>query len=333
MKRSLVLLYFFASLCSAEEVVTTGYGDTFDSALRNAKIFAIEKVTGTWISSEHFFKNGKTSEQIVQYNGGVIKKYEVLSYNNNEIKIKADVDVVKDNRVGTKSKDIPTEMRTALLEQQQNREKIQTAVKFLDSKTKALGITARDISYVNKGSTTEVTMKATISWIPKWISDVTTLGKTIDVYGKVSRDTHEKVSGSIVNAVYTTPLAIPAVFLHAVTRPESLELSDQNQLCFVNDSCYIIGVPFTMFDSDIRIQVDGLKENEKAYSTTIRFKDTNLYEFIAAGDEKRGWLGSRITYNNPTVQINTNRQMNVTFSFVVDTKKLSEVDRFDFIIK
>lgn len=332
MKYTLLALSLVASLCSAEQVVTTGYGDTFDSALRNAKIAALEKVTGTWISSEHFVKNGKLTEDIAQYNGGIIKTYEVLSYNNNEVKIKADVDVVKDNRVGTKSKDIPTEMRTTLISQQQNHEKIQDAVKFLDSKSKALGFTTRNIEYVNKGSTTEVTIKGTISWIPKWVSDVTTLGKVIDSYGKVTRDTHEQVSGSIVNAVFTTPMAIPAVFLHAVTRPESLELSDQNQLCFVNGSCYVMGVPFTMFDEDIRMLVDGLHDNSNIYKTSVRFKYTNLYERIAAGDEKRGWLGARITYNNPTVQINTNRQMNVTFSFVVDTKKLTEVDRFNFTI-
>ena len=332
MKYASLALLLVVSLCSAEEVVTTGYGDTFDSALRNAKVAALEKATGTWISSEHFLKNGKTSEQVVQYNGGVIKTYEVLSYNNNEVKIKADVDVVKDNRVGTKSKDIPTEMRTTLRNQQHNREKIQAAVKFLDNKSKAFSIVTRDVTYNNKGSTTEVTVKATISWTPKWVSDVTTLGKTIDVYGKVNRDTHEQVSGSIVNAVFTTPMAIPAVFLHALTRPESLELSDQNQICVVNDSCYVTGIPFTMFDSDIRILVEGLSDNSKIYNTSVRFKDTNLYESIAAGDEKRGWLGSRITYYNPTIQINTNRQMNVTFSFLADTKNLSEVDRFNFTI-
>jgi hypothetical protein len=332
MKYTLLALSLVASLCSAEEVVTTGYGNTFESALRNAKISAIAKVTGTWISSEHFVKNGTLTEEIVQYNGGVIKKYEVLSYHNNEVKIKADVDVVKDNRVGTKSKDIPTEMRNTLLEQQQNRDKIQKAVKFLDSKSKAMNLMTRDVSYNNKGSVTEVTIKGTISWTPKWVSDTITLGKTIDVYGRVNRDTHERVSGSIINAAYNTPVMLPAVFLYGLTKPESLELSDQNQLCFVNDSCYVTGVPFTMFDSDIRVIVEGSRDKEKIYNTVIKFRDTNLYEIIAAGDEKRSWFGTRITYNNPTVQINTNTQMNVTFSFVLDTKKLSEIDKFDFVI-
>lgn len=332
MKYTLLALSLVASLCSAEEVITTGYGNTFESALRSAKISAIEKVTGTWISSQHFVKNGKLTEEIAQYNGGVIKTYEVLSYSNNEVKIKADVDVVKDNRVGTKSKDIPTQMRTTLLEQQQNREKIETAVKFIDNKSKAMNFVTRDVSYTNKGSITEVTIKGTISWTPKWVSDVITLGKVIDSYGKVTQDTHDQVSGRIVNAMFTTPMAIPAAFLHAITRAESLELSDQNQVCFIGGSCYVMGVPFRMFNSDISMLVNGLRDNIKTYNTAIKFKDTNLYEVIAAGDEKRGWLGTRITYYNPTVQINTNTQMNVTFSFVLDTKKLSEIDKFEFII-
>lgn len=319
---------------SALPITVDGYGKDYTSALSSAKIAALEKATGTWISSEHFLKNGKLSEEIVQYNGGVIKSYEVVKYVNGVITITADVDVVKDNRVIAKSADIPTHMRDTLLEQQANRKKIEDAVRFLDSKGKAFGVVARESIYVNRGDITEVTLKATISWNPKWETDVKALGKTINNIGSISRDTHERVSASIISSTFSnSPMMIPAVILYGVTKPDPIEQSDQHQICFINDSCYVIGVPFTMFDSDIRIMVEGTKDRNKIYNTSILFNDTNLYEMIAAGDEKRGWLGSRVTYNNPTVVAKTNRQMNVTFSFLINTSQLSQIDRFNFTIQ
>ena len=94
---------FASSMALAEEVTVTGYGSTFDNALANAKMQALEKVTGTFIISESEYKNKQYKETIDQYNGGIINKYDIVSSSKKstgyEVTIVADVDRKKDNRM------------------------------------------------------------------------------------------------------------------------------------------------------------------------------------------------------------------------------------------
>ena len=103
MKKLVIAMMLASSVAIADEVTVTGYGNTFDNALANAKLQALEKVTGTFIISESEYKDKQFKETIDQYNGGIITKYDIISSNKHqtgyEVTITADVDRKKDNRL------------------------------------------------------------------------------------------------------------------------------------------------------------------------------------------------------------------------------------------
>jgi len=337
MKHSLFLLCLVASLCNAEEVITTGYGDTFESALRNAKIAAIEKVTGTWINSEHEVRNGILTEDITQYNGGVIKKYEVLSYSNKEIKIRADVDVIKDNRVGTKSAKIPESMRSGLKDRHANSDQIYKTVKSLDNKNKALRVDVSNIEYVNKGTTTEVFVSGKLVWIPKWKSDIRSLAKTID--RKVLEDLKiaENVASGALNSAFPSPATIGFTAILSKLAEEPTNITDDSTICFsrsrnfIIDDCYIIGVDFKTFTDHMDIETVAMSNGVKKFSIPTGIDRTEFYEKFQQNDAKSSYLGGQ--YKNSTLAIYTNQETNINYSFIVPTNKLSEIDKFEFVIK
>ena len=337
MKHSLLLLCLVASLCNAEEVITTGYGDTFDSALRNAKVAAVEKVTGTWINSEHKVRNGNLTEDIVQYNGGVIKKYEVLSYNNNEIKIRADVDVIKDNRVGTKTVNIPESMRSALTERQANSDQIYKAVKSLDNKNKALRLDVSNIEYVNKGASTQVFVSGKLVWIPKWQSDVRSLAETIDRKSLEDLKVAERVATGALNAAFPSAATFGFTAILSKMAEQQTNKTDDNTICFspyrnyINDDCYIMGVDFKAFTDYLDIQTVGMINGVKKFSIPMGINRTAFYEKFEQNAARSSYLGGR--YKNSTLAIYTNQEMDIHYSFTIPTKTLSEIDKFEFVIK
>jgi Cu/Ag efflux protein CusF len=337
MRYSLLLLCLIASLSRAEEVVTTGYGDTFESALRNAKIAAIEKVTGTWINSEHKLQNGNLTEDVVQYNGGVIKKYEVLSYNNNEVKIKADVDIVKDNRVGTKSSNIPDDMRVKLAERQAKAEQVYKAVRSLDDKNKALRLDVKNIEYVNKGSMTQVFISGNLVWIPKWKSDVRALAETINRKEVQDLKIAEKLSVGAIATFAPTPVAYGFTAILSKLGEQQVNQTDDNTVCFsaqrnyVLDDCYVIGIDFSSFTEYMDIQTIGVSNGVKKFMYPTGINKSAFYEKFSQGQATSSYLGGR--YKNSTLAIYTNQEMNINYSFMVPTNKLSEVDKFEFVIR
>jgi len=342
MKYSLLLLCLIASLSNAEEVITKGYGDTFDVALRNAKIAAIEKVTGTWINSEHSLRDGKTSESIVQYNGGVIKSYEVLQYSNGVMRIKADVDVVKDNTVGTSKKDIPEDMRRQLKDKQKNQEKIQTAIKVLENRSKALRFESDAVRYSTTGDETTVTVTGHIMWTPKWESDIRTLAQTIDQKGSPVSNTHERVASGVISSLlsYNPFVGGVAASTYMVAKSAEGLNNIEPMICFaehkrqIADECYIIHNDFKDFDNRLKINVIGLEGQKQVINKIIQFDGTvdldEFYERFQAGDIKQGRLGTSLKYKNPTLAIYREQKTKVHLIFRVPTNELSKVERFDF---
>jgi len=342
MKYSLLLLCLVASFSNAKEVITKGYGDTFDVALRNAKIAAIEQVTGTWINSEHSLRDGKTSETIVQYNGGVIKNYEVLQYSNGVIRIKADVDVVKDNTVGTNKKDISEDMRRQLKDNQNNLEKIKAATKFLDNRSKALRFESDTVQYATEGAETIVTVSGSIMWIPKWETDIRTLAQTINQKGSHVSNTPERIASGIISSLLSYNPFVGGVVAstYVVAKPAEELNSIEQMICFaenkrqIADECYIIHNQFRDFSNRLKINVVGLEGQTQIINKTIEFDGTvdlnEFYERFQAGDVKHGRFGVSLKYKNPTLAIYREQKTKVHLIFRVPTNELSKVERFDF---
>jgi hypothetical protein len=87
------------------KVVASGFGDTCAQALVNAKKNALEKVNGVWVSSIERANNGKYSEEVVQYSGGVIKSFKYLRDDCTYIILEAEV-MKRSNRVQMEKADL-----------------------------------------------------------------------------------------------------------------------------------------------------------------------------------------------------------------------------------
>lgn len=339
MKKTLLVLLLISSSVFAKEVVVDAYGDTYESALKNAKIAAIEQVTGTWINSEHKLKNNNYSEDIVQYNGGVIKSYKVLSYNGSTIKIKADVDVVKDNTVDNiQSSSIDAKKREMLEHRRENYRKIKESVDSLNDSSKALSFKPSNVEYLNRGEVTRVVVRGNVTWIPKWKSDLKSLVGEAGNPGSVENDIKQRVAGSFVhNLLMINPLAAGIASIPAVKVASSDRQNDSTpMICFSNrDNCHLIQTSVTRFQhkNSFRLDVIGRDFDTAIFKRTIDFDRQNLWQYIYAGTTESGNFNVRYTYKNDALMINEDAVMPVQFYFDVKTSQLVEVDNLNYIIK
>lgn len=175
MRFLLALLFTFSTHASALEVMASGLGDTFETALTNAKIVAVGKVNGAWIHGDSYVRNNMFSEKITEYNGGVIASYEVMKWDGSLIIIKADVVPRDKNGMATNKADVPSNMRSELAGRKVNEDQRQKAIQVMDSRTRALRFETDKISYRNVGRMTEVTVVGEVAYQDKWIRDYTEL--------------------------------------------------------------------------------------------------------------------------------------------------------------
>jgi hypothetical protein len=339
MKKTLLVLLLASSSVFAKEVVVDGYGDTYESALKNAKVAAIEQVTGTWINSEHKLKDNKYSEDIVQYNGGVIKSYKVLSYDGNKIKIQADVDKVKNNIVDNiQSSSIDAHQRESLEHRRENYRKIKESVESLNDFSKALSFKPSKVEYLNRGEITRVVVRGNVSWIPKWTSDLKSLVGEAGSPGTVENDIKQRVAGGLVhNLLMFNPIAAGVASFPAMKVSESTRQNDSTpMICFTNKSdCNVMQLSMSNFQykTSFRLEVVGRDFDRHIIQRTIEFDRTNLWQNIYAGATETGNFNVRYTYRNNTLMINENTVMPVQFYFDVKTAELVQVDNFNYIIK
>jgi hypothetical protein len=84
------------------------------------------------------------------------------------------------------------------------------------------------------------------------------------------------------------------------------------------------------FTEHMQIQNIGLSDGVKKFSYPIGINRTAFYEKFEQNAAKSSYLGGR--YKNSTLAIYTNQEMDISYSFMVPTNKLSEIDKFEFII-
>jgi hypothetical protein len=338
MKKLLLAALIATSLAAnAEEVVVDGYGDTYESALRAAKIAALEKVTGTWINSEHYLRNNRVGESITQYNGGVIKTYKVLSYRENVVTILADVEIVKDNRVVMNSThEVSDEDRQKLLNRQQNFNNIRIAMDSMDGNS-SMVFKQTGVQYVNRGDVTSVVVNGLIVWNKKWVSDFKTLLQTSGNRGETVTDTKQRVSSGIVhNLLMLNPL-LAGVASIPLSKVQDEEVVDNTPMvCFESTSeCYKTQVGLRRFEygTSIKLEVRGYREDLLAINRLIAFTDTNLYENIPVGTSRNMWHNGKEKFMNPTLMVKENSVMPVNFSYDVKTAELSRITSFRYGVR
>lgn len=171
------LLFLYALSASALEVVASGFGRDYNDALEHAKVNALEMVTASWINGDAYVRNGMFSEKITQYNGGVIRSYEVLRDDGKYVVIKADVVPREKNGMTTNTANVPMAMRGELTGRAEEYNRKINAIASINDRNKALSFMVEDVSYQNRGVETEVTIIGTLSFQDKWVNDYTELTK------------------------------------------------------------------------------------------------------------------------------------------------------------
>ena len=117
---------------------------------------------------------------------------------------------------------------------------------------------------------------------------------------------------------------------------EQRNKTDDNTICFsphrhyIIDDCYVIGIDFKNFTDQLTIQTVAISNGLKKFTSPITINRTAFYEKFEQEAPRSGYLGGR--YKNSTLSIYTNQEMPVSYSFMVPTNKLSEVDKFEFVI-
>ena len=185
MKYYIWLICLLVRSALAVEVEATGYGQSTNEALINAKTAAIEKVVGTFVTGRTHVEDERARQRIDQYHGGRIRRYDILRSETENglivIHIRADVDTDKVNTVaqdeGAKISPTTVDKLDADRDEDQRARQILDA---LDDPVQAYIVRLLKTSYRNLGNKVDVTLEGAIFLNPKWVSDLQVLAKTMN---------------------------------------------------------------------------------------------------------------------------------------------------------
>jgi len=303
-------LFALTAEANAEVVTVTGYGQDYNQALTHAKIAALEKVVGTFIISDTVWRsNESVFEQIKQYNGGVIKSYEVIKASEHEVTIKADVDVIKNNKIHVDNNNFDTERMHQTIDNFKQRTNI---ISYLDDPNKAFHVVTKDVIISPKDRYTTFKVINTVQWQPKWISDLESYSRNIGDEGKTHTNTKELASAGVLNKAMTIhpALAIAGSMVYQNFNKPYPE-SDDPMVCFAQyknadvDKCYTIGTQFYKMPtySDMRMEVQALDINGKQiYKKQFTITVDNMLSKMGTGEKNNLRIVNR-TFDQPTTVI------------------------------
>lgn len=153
-------------------VKASGVGDTCAQALTNAKKAALEKVNGSWVTSTERVNNGKYSEDIVQYSGGVIKSYKYLKDECTFVIIEAEV-MKRSNRVQMEKADVSRQQIIHIdgIKDQVDRKK--QAVDRINNRSEAVYFKPKNTQFQlhENGKDVLVAIEGTFAFTDKWRAD------------------------------------------------------------------------------------------------------------------------------------------------------------------
>lgn len=329
MKKTLLSLLIISSIASAEEVRVTGYGATYNSALENAKTLALEKGASTFLIGENRVRNGRATEEIDQYNGGVIKTYKIVSRNSTpvgyEVEIIADV-VPKNNsmkRSNTTSLDIDFE----------DYDKRERVVRRLDDISTAIRADSMQPFHKIGRYETTISTNIVLSWQPKWISDMKAFASVVNQKGNTNNNIRETITGGAISYSMTAfgPIgALASLGVYNATKQPEQPRNQNMMVCFSGNECSSINVDMTFpINPKLTLVADVNGEQVVLYE---QFLDMKMYRYIAAGETINNSIfrNYNVRYNQPALLIDEKQQVvPVTFTVPNDViRNVSSVNVF-----
>jgi hypothetical protein len=329
MKKTLLALLLASSFANAAEITASGFGGTYEAALENAKVAALEQGASTFVMSERNARQNRVDETIDEYTSGVIKTYKIVSHQKNmvghEVTIIADV-VPKDNTIkkGKQSSFAPD------FNEYDRREKI---VNRLDNVGSAIYADVGAPNYKIGRNHTTVYVDVTIAWQPKWVGDMRSFTSTIAEKGSTSTNTHAEISAGVSNAIKgATGSGILGWMAWEATRPGPAPAMRDNQMvCFGtyrNSSvdCRNLDVDIVSFPRSPRL-VMVANVNGSQIQIFEQYVDVQLYQFASAGDTRynRYFPQHKTTLNQPAFMVFENEKQRVPVKFDVDNNLMKNI--------
>jgi hypothetical protein len=337
--KALLAALAIAFQVNAEVVTVTGYGQDYNQSLTNAKIAALEKVAGTFIISDTSWKTDETVfEQIKQYNGGVIKSYDIIKSSEHEVTIKADVDVNKDNRILFQSNSIDPKVKDELASSIDNYNKKRAIINELDNPKKAFFVKTGDMQFKPQGQFVNIKIDNQMLWQPKWISDVESFTKLSGNEGSTHTNVTERISAGLLNKVMTiNPIAAIIGSAAYVTVNKPAIQKEDPMVCFVSargkdiDECYESAGGFNnmLIYPNMKVEVSALDSNGRSlYKNIISIANNSMFDNYYPGETKKQRFGYNRTFNQPTVVVYKEAVINFSININIDNNIAKNVDKF-----
>lgn len=158
-------------------VTVTGVGKTCEAALENAKVAAVDRVAGLWLSGVRKTDGESYNERIVDYTGGVIKSYTIVDNKCTQVTIEADV-VPRTNKIVTGGASVTKQTRDHLREKVANEQKRLTAIQEVNNRSKAIAFDIKDIELMPE----KISVTGSVFFQEKWKHDYYDLKKHSGVF-------------------------------------------------------------------------------------------------------------------------------------------------------
>ncbi len=329
MKKTILALLLASSFANAAEITASGFGSTYEGALENAKVAALEQGASTFVMSERNARQNRVDETIDEYTSGVIKSYKIVSHQKNmighEIVIVADV-VPKDNTIkkGKQSSFTPD------FNEYDRREKI---VNRLDNVGNAIYADVGTPNYKIGRYHTTVYVDINLAWQPKWVGDMRSFTSTIAEKGSTSTNTHGEIAAGVSNAVKNisgNPI-IGWLAWEAAKPGPAPEFRDNQMVCFgsyQNSSvdCRNLDVDIVSMPRSPKL-VMVATVNGSQMQIYEQYLDVKLYKFASAGDTRynRYFPQHKTTLNQPALLVFENETQRVPVKFEVDNNVMKNI--------
>lgn len=336
MKKILAItLILLNNLGNAETVIATGYGDSYDKALSDAKISAISKVAGTFIISDKESSESSFKENIIEHSAGVIKSYEVISRDNTSVTIRADVDKNKDNSIIISN---PSSIDSERLSEEiYSHKRKMEIMQYLDDPNKAFSVTSNIINISTYQNTVNVKVENRLQWQPKWLSDFESFSKLSQPKGLTYSDLKTRVEGGILNSAMTISpyAAILASMISSTTKTENPK-SNIPMVCFTKnkttaiDSCYNLTSEFNSIRkySDLKFIVEiYTSDRSTPLVSPVSIPSNKLYAWVVSGDTTRGILGLKKTFDQPAMIVYSQESLNFTLDLSIPIEKAKNITK------
>lgn len=336
---SAVALIVTANVADAGTYKGIGYGSHFGTALAQARLDALQQANGTWVSSVTTLDQNELEEKIAEYQGGVIKSYQIEKWDGKTLILIAEIDETSNNTVSSNKAKIDSDIKNQINELLDEQKRFNEAFSHIEDKESAFKIVTNSINFRSTGHSVIVEVDIDIMWQDKWISDSKGLLKVQNREGSTTYGFRNKFVGGVTNHLINNGHPIfAAIAGQAAWKDE--EVKNSPMICFgttkssVANECFDSGRQLN-FGTRMILRMDAMQGNEILFHTKRATENQALYEYIAPNTVKshRNFKSLDMKYLQPTVAIYSEERVNMRYGLEIPSDVATKIDEFKFKVQ